>query len=33
MNYDKIILGAGLYGLYSALFCGRRGRKGRGLRV
>ena len=27
MNYDKIILGAGLYGLYSALFCGRRGEK------
>lgn len=23
--YDKIILGAGLYGLYSALFCGKRG--------
>ena len=27
MNYDKIILGAGLYGLYSALFCGKRGEK------
>ena len=25
MNYDKIIIGAGIYGLYSALFCGRRG--------
>ena len=25
MNYDKIIIGAGLYGLYSALFCGERG--------
>jgi hypothetical protein len=24
-QYDKIILGAGLYGLYSALYCGRRG--------
>ena len=24
-HYDKIILGAGLYGLYSALFCGRKG--------
>ncbi len=24
-KYDKIIIGAGLYGLYSALFCGRRG--------
>lgn len=24
-RYDKIIIGAGLYGLYSALFCGRRG--------
>lgn len=23
--YDKIIIGAGLYGLYSALFCGKRG--------
>ena len=23
-RYDKIIIGAGLYGLYSALFCGRR---------
>ncbi|OJU12359.1 MAG: amino acid oxidase [Clostridiales bacterium 43-6] len=27
MTYDKIIIGAGLYGLYSALFCGRRGEK------
>lgn len=25
MTYDKIIIGAGLYGLYSALFCGRKG--------
>lgn len=24
-TYDKIIIGAGLYGLYSALFCGRKG--------
>ena len=24
-KYDKIIIGAGLYGLYSALFCGKRG--------
>ncbi len=23
-QYDKIIIGAGLYGLYSALFCGKR---------
>lgn len=23
-NYDKIIIGAGLYGLYSALFCAKR---------
>jgi thioredoxin reductase len=23
--YDKIIIGGGFYGLYSALFCGRRG--------
>lgn len=22
--YDRIIIGAGMYGLYSALFCGRR---------
>ena len=27
MKYDKIIIGAGLYGLYSALFCGQRGQK------
>ncbi len=27
MNYDKIIIGAGIYGLYSALFCGERGEK------
>lgn len=26
-QYDKIIFGAGLYGLYSALFCGRKGEK------
>ena len=26
-RYDKIIIGAGLYGLYSALFCGRRRQK------
>lgn len=26
-QYDKIIIGAGLYGLYSALFCGKRGDK------
>lgn len=25
MRYDKIIIGAGLYGLYSALFCGKKG--------
>lgn len=25
MKYDKIIIGAGLYGLYSALHCGKRG--------
>lgn len=25
MHYDKIIIGAGLYGLYSALFCAKRG--------
>ena len=24
-NYDKIIIGAGLYGLYAALFCAERG--------
>lgn len=27
MIYDKIIIGAGLYGLYSALLCGKRGEK------
>lgn len=27
MFYDKIIIGAGLYGLYSALFCGKRNQK------
>lgn len=27
MPYDKIIIGAGLYGLYAARFCGRRGEK------
>lgn len=26
-KYDKIILGAGLYGLYSAFFCGKKGQK------
>lgn len=26
-SYDKIIIGAGLYGLYSALFCGKKGQK------
>ena len=25
--YDKIIIGAGLYGLYAAYFCGKRGEK------
>ncbi len=25
LKYDKIIIGAGLYGLYAALFCGKRG--------
>ncbi len=25
ISYDKIIIGAGLYGLYSALFCGKKG--------
>ena len=25
MRYDRIIIGAGLYGLYSALFCLKRG--------
>jgi glycine/D-amino acid oxidase-like deaminating enzyme len=24
-KYDKIIIGAGIYGLYSALFCAERG--------
>lgn len=27
MGYDKIIIGAGIYGLYSALICGRKGEK------
>lgn len=27
MTYDKIIIGAGIYGLYSALQCGQRGQK------
>lgn len=27
MRYDRIILGAGLYGLWSALYCGKRGEK------
>ena len=26
-EYDKIIIGAGIYGLYSALFCGEKGQK------
>ena len=26
-KYDKIIIGAGLYGLYSALFCCKKGQK------
>ena len=26
-HYDKIIIGSGLYGLYSALFCGEKGQK------
>ena len=26
-TYDKIILGAGIYGLYSALHCGKKGEK------
>lgn len=25
MKYDKIIIGAGIYGMYSALYCGRKG--------
>ena len=25
--YDKVIIGAGLYGLYSAEYCGRKGQK------
>ncbi len=25
MRYDRIIIGAGLYGLYAAMFCGRKG--------
>ncbi len=27
MNYDKIIIGAGLYGLYAARYCARRGER------
>ncbi len=27
MGYDKIIIGAGLYGLYAARFCGRKGER------
>ncbi len=26
-NYDKAIIGAGFYGLYSAIFCGKKGQK------
>ena len=26
-QYDKIIIGAGLYGLYSAFFCGEKGQR------
>ena len=26
-QFDKIIIGAGLYGLYSALFCGKKNEK------
>ena len=26
-EFDKIIIGAGLYGLYSALFCAKRGQR------
>ena len=26
-KYDKIVIGAGLYGLYSALFCGKKGER------
>ena len=26
-KYDKIIIGAGFYGLYSALFCGEKGQR------
>ena len=25
LNYDKIIIGAGIYGLYAALYCGKKG--------
>ena len=28
--YDKIIIGAGLYGLYAALYCAKKGQKSRG---
>ena len=27
MRYDKIIIGAGIYGLYAALFCAQKGEK------
>ena len=27
MKYDKIIIGAGIYGLYAALYCGKKGEK------
>lgn len=33
MIYDKIIIGAGLYGLYSADYCGKRGEKGKRLNL
>ena len=26
-RYDKIIIGAGLYGLYSALYCGKKNKE------